>query len=141
KAAFPAGRRLSTLFEKYRDGEQKQADRQAVGHFEPYRTHELRPRPAAEAAAPQASEAEQKAAELRTAKSLRQQWIDLSSRNGWNLDLGGARLTHLGKSVPRNPLYVVAVDKHIIDGHGDIWNPRFIDFLRQFILFTTIVKE
>ncbi|WP_306536921.1 alpha/beta hydrolase [Geobacter sp.] len=146
KAAFPIGRHLSTLFEKYRpDGDvQKQADRQAVGHFAPYRTHELRPRPAAEAAAPQASEAEKKVADVtdfRNAKSARQQWIDLSSRNGWSLDLGSARLTHQGKSLPRNPLYVVAVDKQIIKDHGDIWNPRFLDFMRQFILFTTIVEE
>lgn len=142
KTAFPAGRNLSTIFEKYRDGEQKKADRQTVGHFEPYRTHELRPRPDVEARAPLALETDQqKAADFRTVTSLRQQWIDLSSRSGWNLDLGGARLTHQGKTVPRNPLYVVAVDKGIIDGHSDIWNPRFLDFLRQFILFTTIVKE
>ncbi|GLI39966.1 esterase [Geobacter hydrogenophilus] len=144
KTAFPIGRTLSTLFEKYRpDGSgQKQADRHTVGHFEPYRTHELRPRPEAEAAPPPALEtAEKKVADVRTAKSLRQQWIDLSSRNGWNLDLGNARLTHLGKSVPRNPLYVVAVDTRIIKDHGDIWNPQFLDFMRQFILFTTIVEE
>lgn len=144
KTAFPIGRRLSTIFEKYRDGGQKQADRQAVGHFEPYRTHELRPHPEAEAAASNRSEAEKKmtdVTDLRAAQSVRQQWINLSSRNGWSLDLGGATLTHQGKSHPRNPLYVVAVDKRIIDGHGDIWNPRYIDFLRQFILFTTIVKD
>ena len=141
RKAFPMGRWFSTIFEKYRDCEQKTADRKTVGHFEPYRTHELRPRPESETAAQQASEEEKKAADFRAVKSLRQQWIDLSSRNEWNLDLGGARLTHLGKSVPRNPLYVVAVDTQIIKDHGDIWNPRFLDFLRQFILFTTIVKE
>lgn len=139
--AFPIGRWFSTLFENYRDKEQKVADRRTVGHFEPYRTHELRPRPREAAAPPPLPEAEQKAAALRAAQSARQQWIDLSSRDGWSLELGGARLSHLGRTVPRNPFYVVSVDRQIIDGHGDIWNPTFLEFMRQFILFTTIVKE
>ncbi len=139
--AFPLGRWFSTLFENYRDPDQKLADRQTVGHFQPYRTHELRPRPEIGKPASPMAEAEQKTADFRAVQSARQEWIGLSSRNGWSLELGGAQLSHLGTSVPRNPFYVVSVDKRIIDGHGDIWNPTFLEFLRQFILFTTIVKE
>ena len=141
KVAFPLGRQISTLFDSYRNGEQKQADRQAVGQYAPYRTHELRPLPVTGAPPPVVAAGDSKGNDLRLAQSARQQWIDLSSRNGWDLDLGGARLSHLGKSGPRNPFYLVAVDKQIIDGHGDIWNPTFLEFMRQFILFTTIVKE
>ncbi len=34
----------------------------------------------------------------------------------------------------RNPFLVVSADPTIVDGHGDIWNDRFVDFMRAFFV-------
>lgn len=148
KYAFPTGRWFSTFFESTRNAEQKWANRETVGHFEPYITHRLiRTHGAGEENPLQPTDLELKGgleaakADMKLSKSIKGQWKDISSKNNWTLDFTGSQLRHLGKSQPLNPLYVVSVDKEIIDGHGGIWGPVFVDFMRQFILFSTIVSD
>lgn len=148
KYAFPIGRWFSTFFESTRDSEQKWANRETVGHFEPYITHRLirthkeqEEKPAQQADLELKPGIEAAKADLALSKSIKERWNDISSKNNWTLDFTGSQLRHLGKSQPLNPFYVVSVDKEIIDGHGGIWGPIFVDFMRQFILFSTIVSD
>jgi len=159
--AFPLGRWFSTFFEKHRDGDQKSSNREAIGHFEPYISHELTwvktVKPVAEltsaeetkltAVERERSDLEATRADLAITSMSSQQWLKTTSRAGWSLDFGSARLAHLVKTEKRNqtdpcnPFYVISVDKEIIDGHGGIWTPAFADFLRRFILLSMNVPE
>jgi hypothetical protein len=146
--AFPAGRSLSTLFQKHRDRYQRSANRQAVGHFEPYFSHEL-------VAAADEGESEPEptsrpdcgcpylvpAAEVRgrTAAAMARMvtmWSGEPPAPGWELALPGSVLRHNGRFGPLNPYLVVRVDNAIISAHSQIYRPRFIDFLRYFIALT-----
>lgn len=57
------------------------------------------------------------------------------------MEFDGVKLSHLGKMDPKNPFYVVSVEKEIIDGHSGIWKPEFANFLRRFILFSLLRSE
>ncbi len=153
--AFPMGRWVSTFFEKYMNGNEKAANRTAVGHFGPFISHdltwhkkgstELAQQPAAETAQIphelDTAETSLMRADLETFAALKKQWQGISVESGWSLDFGNSRLTHLGKTQSLNPLYVVSVDSEIIDGHGGIWKPEFADFLRRFILFSVMASD
>jgi len=41
KIAFPIGRFFSTIFHKYKNADERQQDRTAVGHYQPFITHDL----------------------------------------------------------------------------------------------------
>lgn len=41
-----------------------------------------------------------------------------------------------GDTEPWTPFYVVRVDKALMDGHNDIWEPNFTQFLEAFIAHT-----
>ena len=153
--AFPLGRWFSTLFDKHRDSAEKTANRRAIGHYAPFITHSLtwskktrkEDEPTAqEEKALTLPEREQSDAasaqkDLKVIPRVKDQWLDLSSRDKWSLDFENVKLAHLGTAGPRNPFYVVSVDKEIIDGHGGIWKPEFANFLRRFILFSISASE
>jgi hypothetical protein len=141
KYAFWAGRALSTLFDSHRavkrfnkgggreqEIDQGEADRNTIGHFEPYITHRLEPD-----------------ASLQEAPML--QVLD-SVRGGWSQDIPGGDirfrgsvLKHLDKSVTRNPYLNIEVDKTIIPGHNEIYDPRVLDFLANLIMLSTTENE
>lgn len=141
KYAFWAGRALSTAFDSHREisrvnrasGKpqeigQGRADRNTVGHFEPYVTHRLDPD-----------------ASLGNAEMLR---VLDSVRSGWSEDapgrdirFRGTVLRHLDKSVTRNPYLNIEVDKKIIPGHNEIYDPRVLDFLANLIMLSTTENE
>jgi len=148
KKAFPIGRWFSTLFDKHRDADQKEANRAAVGHFARYRTHALR--------AVDLSTAAKKSARTDAACScpymqgtstlsvdnlellatFRKQWNKGLFKAGWSQSFPGSVLTHdpyEKKSHPLNPFFVISVDNEIINGHNDIYRPVFVDFMRYFI--------
>jgi hypothetical protein len=147
--AFPAGRSLSTIFQKHRDRYEKRAGIQAVGHFEPYFSHELEyaedeglgePEPTSrpECGCPYLVPA----AEVRgrTADAMKQMvtmWSGEPPPPKWELGFPGSVLRHNGRFGPLNPYLVVRVDNEIISAHNQIYRPRFIDFLRYFIALTT----
>lgn len=150
--AFPLGRSLSTVFQKHRDGYQKRADVEAVGHFEPYFTHELVYAEEAEGLGEPEADPEDRpdcgcpylvpAAEVRgrTAAAMAEletMWSGAPPPSGWELEFPGSVLRHNGRFGPLNPYLVVRVDNRIIDAHNQIYLPRFIDFLRYFIALTT----
>ncbi len=127
--AFPVGRTLSTLFTEYRDGEQRDQNTTAIGHYEPYRTHLLKPAP--QAGTPAASAV---AVQACTWDAFRKGTVD-----EWQA--GGARLDRLAPpdsgSRRFNPYLVVSVEKGIISSHNDIWGESFTNFLYRFVAVQT----
>jgi hypothetical protein len=137
---FPyLGRSFSVLFESYeelnrqictKDGKAKltinegEADRTAIGQFEPYRTHTLTPL--------QDKNLRKSDFNLR---SLKTAWLDQGF--GSQLDFEGVSLTHLGRTHPLNPYLNIYVDGSLIKNHGDIWGKEVIGFLRDLIIIAT----
>lgn len=144
--AFPAGRRLSTLFERARSVERWNAVTQdyelidenaaniaAVGHFEPYRTHRLYPAPGS---------ADGQVAPMSSRESLDSA---LTAARAWQKDAPGSRipfgrlvLERESDTAARNPYLVVQVDRDIIPDHNDIDDPRVIEFVSQLIMISTV---
>ena len=106
KRAFPIGRWFSTFWEKTRDVErhnpvinsdqlidQKDANRQAIGHFEPYRSHDLAPVDNGELGTEQ---------EVRQYAISSQQWEN--DKPGSVIEFTGTRLTRTDDSAGRIPI-------------------------------------
>lgn len=147
---FRVGRAMSTVFEKHRDDDQKQANRWAVGHFARYRTHTLTAaagtltvadKNRGECECPFMGEyAGASAADVQTLGAFRDNWSRGALKAGWEQTFPGSVLKHdpyEAKSHPLNPLFVISVDDEIIHGHNDIYRPVFVDFVRYFMLLAT----
>ena len=130
KYLFPLGRIFSTFFETHgpvnRDDcrrpvsfHEGAADRSTVGHFKPLLTHELRP----------ASQAK-KAVYAEASGVWRQQ------QEGGVQQYGATELTHLGKTVVRNPFLNIKVDRELIGDHNDVFGEEILEFLRQLIVIS-----
>lgn len=143
--AFPAGRRLSTMFEKERTMtrtnaathqresiDEGTANVTAVGHFEPYRTHRLYPSgPCAYTAADESSLDESVRRFLHTSTA----WAD--DAPGSKIPFDGLTLERTTTSAGRNPYLLVRVDHCLIAGHNEITDPRIQTFIKQLILLST----
>jgi hypothetical protein len=138
---FPLGRRFSTLFEKERVVErtngatnqneqidQKELNLRTVGHFEPYRTHDLRPG----GSSPVPASADARVSSFRT---IAEQWEKDAPGNG--IDFPGTVLTRTENSLGQNPYLIIRVDKALIPNHDDITDPRVIEFVTQMILISS----
>jgi hypothetical protein len=141
KYAFWVGRALSTSLDKHRtvnrlnrgsgkeqEIDQGEADRNTVGHFEPYITHRLDP-----------DNSLQAAEMLKVLDSVRGGWAD--DAPGKDIRFRGSVLRHLDKSAARNPYLNIEVDKKIIPGHNEIYDPRVLDFLANLIMLSTTENE
>jgi pimeloyl-ACP methyl ester carboxylesterase len=141
KTAFPIGRWFSTFWEKTRDVkrhnpvsgddliiEQKQANRQAVGHFAPYRTHDLKPVAVSESQPAGVQE-------MRQYVVSSQQWEN--DKPGSVIDFVGSQLIRTSDSAGRNPYLFVRVDQEMMHNHNHIDDPRLIAFVRQIIQLTS----
>jgi hypothetical protein len=144
--AFPLGRFFSTVFEKNRDQEQKNADRDAVGWFQPFVTHDLIYKTNAETPAGENStfNSATRKHELHSASQLqksinnvhvqRQKWHP-NNPTAATYSFDDATLKPRGNFRPGDPFPVVSVDKRIMKDHDDIANPVIINFLGEYILF------
>jgi pimeloyl-ACP methyl ester carboxylesterase len=140
RLAFPAGRWFSTLFEKEHavtrhnpvtDKDevfsQKQANRSALGHFEPYRTHYLEATgTAAEGAANDTSR------EVESVLNVGQAWEN--DAPGGTIAFPGSKLTRTSNSAGRNPYLVIRVDQALINDHNHISDDRVAAFITHLIL-------
>ena len=147
--AFPAGRWLSTRFEKTRDRtrwnavtrqqetiDESAANIAAVGHFPPYRTHRLYPLSDKEPA---------QVKELSTDDSTR---LFIQASADWAHDTPGSKipfgavmLERSFTSAGRNPYLLTYVDKRLITDPNHIDDPRIIEFVKQLILISTQSPE
>lgn len=139
--SFPAGRFFSTLFESHntldrsycsptgtetlqlREG---QADRNTVGHFAPFLTHELHAT---------GEGARHLTDDGLSSCDLKRRWA--SQQAGGEFDFGDSRLVHLGHAHPLNPHLNIRVDSALIAGHNEIWDPRVVNFIRDLIAIST----
>lgn len=140
KYAFPVGRWFSTMFEKTRTIErtnpvtqqtekikQQEANRKALGHFKPYRTHYL------DSTYGDATDKEP------TLKEDIQQFAKVSKsweldKSGSSIDFEGSILKRTDQSAGRNPYLIINVNKDLIENHNDLDDPRIANFVRQLIL-------
>ncbi len=130
KILFPMGRIFSTFFEShgtisrsdckrpltFSEGE---ADRTAVGHFDPLQTHILQPAKVAVAA---------------TYGDVKNIWEQ--QQPGATLQFGNTELVSLNKTALRNPYLNVRVDKRLMKDHNDIFRDEIREFLRELIVLS-----
>jgi hypothetical protein len=145
--AFPIGRFISTIFQKQRhDKPQGSANREAVGWFKPFITHDLVYDAQAKVNAtdhttlnPQTQEhqphdQQKLQASIRNVHAQRQKWHpNAPSPATYSFD--DCTLNPKASFRPGDPFMIVSVDKKIMSGHNDITNPVLINFLREFVLF------
>jgi hypothetical protein len=142
KRAFPIGRWFSTFFEKHRKearrngvtGEEEMIDQRranitAVGHFAPYRTHDLR---ATDEEAAVTTEPPSAEASVERFFSVSNSWE--RDAPGSEIEFEGSVLKRTSNSAGRNPYLVVGVSKELIRDHNDLDDPRIASFIRQLIL-------
>ncbi|MDH5611859.1 MAG: lipase [Gammaproteobacteria bacterium] len=140
--AFPVGRFFTTLFESHvtldrhyctKPGSkgvqamqinEGKADRNTVGHFEPYLTHQL---------SPMADQVARK--DDFQIKQLQKIWAE--HNNDIAVDFVGSQLTSLKRTNPLNPYLNIKVDKELINDHNDIWRPQIVAFIRDLIAIST----
>jgi dienelactone hydrolase len=139
---FPLGRWFSTWFERHRAQtranpvshqsetiDQRRANVQSVGHFDPYRTHDLRA-----AASTSADEIQSRTARERVHSVLGacKSWEE--DAPGSKIDFPGSVLERTSNSAGRNPYLNVRVDGQLIPNHDAIWDPRIVAFVGHLIL-------
>ena len=147
KYAFPVGRFFSTFFESHvtldrhycsKPGSkgkhameiaEGKADRNTVGHFEPYLTHYLSP-----------LDDQKVRKEDFNIKQLQTIWAEHT--NDIAIDFVGSQLKSLQRTTPLNPYLNIQVNKKLINNHNDIWRPQVVAFVRDLIaISTTPVNE
>ena len=142
KYAFSIGRFFSTLFESHvpldrhycskpgNNGMQAmqvsetEADRNTVGHFAPYLTHQLTP----------TTDTKVRKADFQI-KQLQTAWG--KHTNDVPVDFVGSQLESLKRTNPLNPYLNIKVDKELIHDHNDIWRPQIVAFIRDLIVIST----
>ena len=146
KLAFPLGR-LYTLTQSADQPGERAAVMATVGHLDRYRTHDLGYKEEGTAAnrAVRPASALSYTDFLADAAALKALPADSPGALGSSpVSYGKATLTRFSNAdrqaegdepvVDHNPFLVVAADPTIIDGHSDIWNDRFVDFMRMFFV-------
>ncbi len=146
KVAFPIGRHVSTLFDRYKDGLERKANTTAVGHFAPFVTHDLiatpdAPPPTKEKASvpaePRPEEIEQSTKRVLEVKRQATQNRQAGESEDYTYHFQGSDLKPRPGKDPRMPLYVVSVDSKIIPDHNAIERKAFLRFLEQFVIAFT----
>lgn len=154
--AFPLGRLVSTLFERY-IGDERNADRTGVGHYLPQITHRIWPNhqscpqgPAFEEPPACAGWAEHPLqAEERQFGAFEKRLCDglatCAAPDGAKAyprsfcgqgtmvlaPVRDANCIQVQGFNPHNPVWVVRADQSVIDGHGDLGNEQLHAFVRQ----------
>jgi pimeloyl-ACP methyl ester carboxylesterase len=135
KYAFHAGR----LYTYAQSAPQPQYDERdtvldTVGHLPRYITHELKYEPL------EAGPADEKREGLSpTTKGQAKESMDVPSRALKDVEetgdtkYAGVKVIKVTNLVKNFPYLVMSANSEIIDGHNDIWNDRFVEFMVSFI--------
>lgn len=148
KFFFRAGRLVSTLFEDYESAEQRYADRSTFGHNQAYISHELRLAgehgvppvlPVAECKAWQGLPLVPRIMaeywnQCHFARDAIKSWDPRAPR----AFCGGAVLTALRPGEWRAPILNIRAAKSLIADHSQIYDERFVSFLRELYMDTLI---
>lgn len=130
--AFPAGRLVNTTFESFTSDDERREAMSSLGHYPPFWTHRLEgPMPQADQnPEPPVIDVDQECTDF--ARFNAQQRVHGYLRPGWQRRYRtGAMLTANSSFDPNDPFWIVATDKSMIQGHSDIEEPIFVDFIRQ----------
>lgn len=130
RTAFPLGRSLSTLFESHVSLEQRNQNLTALGHYEPFLTHDLN------LSAATSGDANQPLA-LSSLHDVGCAWQNFQSGRSDAWSLGAMELSRRERMLTgtqrQNPYYNVSVDPGIVASHSEIWGERFSEFLYRFV--------
>ncbi len=141
KLAFPAGRHLSTLFDKYtKEDNQKQADHKAIGHFKPFFTHVLKDNEDVVGSGCGKRNIRSIAkAYLQDDYSNVEQWLADYHKVNHRLLLDDSSIEQTSKTInPDNPIQIIQVkDRDILDKHSNIVCDDLVDLLRTYIIFNS----
>ncbi len=161
KWAFPAGRRVATLFESYRPGpspdasalggNEAAADRTALGHYRPYVTHVLAPCKTGEAFAalrdcPPSSAGVGESRNLSDKDymsamiSAANDWKSTRKAQGWSIQFPTAVLLHAAGPVD-GPVMNITTHPSLSSGHNDIWQSPLMLFVRDLIAINHFVDR
>src|SRR5581483_11985753 len=138
--AFPFGR-LYALAQSAPHSGESETVLYTVGHLERYRTHTLK----AEGAATVRTVVEKGLSTLAEAEKrlerLKEQ-PDAPTRERQTATFNGGLLTWVENRnvVDHFPYLVIYAEKEMIKDHDDIWNPRFRDFVLDFITKQAVVR-
>ena len=137
---FPRGRTLAARKDKHSSNLQKRANREAVGHFEEFRTHSLAPKGTPEplpkvddrnaegCGCPYGSASLHSMSDPKAIRAAVKRLQDLRFQGARSMDFGDVVLQQDGGR-DHSPIIVASVDNSIIKGHNDIYRPAFVDFL------------
>ncbi len=146
---FPIGRFFSTLFESNRDHDQRMANLDTVGWFQPFITHNLKyeTKPAAQSPGVSTFNAKTNKHELHNRAQLQLSINNIrQQRQKWHPNSGSPKTYNFDDTTlepnphfkPGDPFLIVSVDPKIMKDHSDIDNPVLINFLREYIQFCQI---
>jgi len=142
--AFPVGRFFSTVFEDNRNSKQRAADRDAVGWYDTFVTHDLYYKTNASTMTNSTYNWKTKKHEFHDWKHMRISMENVrAQRKLWHSNATNSVTYLFDDSIlsPRpgyhegDPFLIVSVDKQIMKDHGDIANPVLINFLGEYISF------
>ena len=137
--AFPAGRLVNTTFESFTSAGERREAMSSLGHYPPFWTHRLEgPMPQADQnPVPPPIDVDQECVDF--ARFNAQERVGGYLKPGWRRRYRtGAVLATNSNFDPNDPFWIVATDKSMIEGHSDIEEPIFIDFVRQ--LYDDLVR-
>ena len=134
---FPLGRWFATTFESYQaDTDEKRANRQAIGHYQPFINYDLRVINANLNKKSSIIGTNSTAELVQTVDTLKRQ-IKRTNRDKINNQTFMFARTKLVPRSPNDPtlspIFNVAVTPALIPDHNTIDRPSFIQFLAQFI--------
>jgi hypothetical protein len=155
--AFPAGRTLSTLLQSYTSDIERYADLHTLGHNDRYLTHELAlsPRTAASPGDPlhlgvsgcgsewsddpakiASTIRSERASSTEFAKQAEKAWSPETPR----VFCGGTTLTPIPRPAGpwKAPILNIRVSGELIPDHNDIYDPRFVSFIRELYMDTLV---
>jgi hypothetical protein len=147
--AFPLGRFFSTLFQKNRNREQRQANLKTVGWFKPFVTHTLTYDATSSLPNGRISTftSTTERHEYHTLNRLIESTKNIElQRSKWHPNAPTPQTYYFDDSTlkpidgfkPGTPFLIVSVDRRIMRDHGDITNKVLINFIREYIQFCKI---
>ncbi len=140
KYAFPYGRKVSTLFETYRDIEitnskgekiivdQRKLDTTAIGHEEIFFTHLLEKNKSVPSSTTELTEDE-----CNVVRDFRNGWISKEKK----YVLNDVILKNTNQYDPKTPYLVIKVNEEIIPDHNDIYANQVLNFMRRLVVIST----
>lgn len=133
KWAFPFGRLYTLAQSAPREGE-RETVLNTVGHLDRYRTHTLTAKTSESTSKASAKKLLESVEEAKERLSALERLPNIATGTE-RIDFDGGTLIGEGNpGIAGFPYLVVAADDKMIDGHSQIWEPRFRNFMRDFIV-------